>query len=191
MKAKKIEIVRKWPKPKSIRDIEVFLGFANFYCRFIKGFNKIAALLTSMLKTTMSSQVLAANEVLGAKVLAANEVGSDGGGDDGLSDGLKCVKPKTRRSESQKLSKSGNSKGKKSAKSKKPSKSGNSSNFDAKEAGLSFLTPGAREVFNCLRLTFTEALILRHFWSGMLYSDLNWCIGLCHWWCAKPVSFRN
>ena len=116
-----------------------------------------------MLKTTMSSQVLAANEVLGARVLAADEVGSVGGGGDGSSDGSKRVEPKTGRSKSQKSSKSGNSEGKKSAKSKKLSKSGNSPNFDAKKAGLSFLTPGAREAFNHLRLAFTEAPILRHF----------------------------
>ena len=163
MKAKRIKVVRKWPKPKSIRDIQVFLGFANFYCQFIKGFSKIATPLTSMLKTTMLSQVLAANEVLGARVLAADEVGSVGGGGDGSSDGSKRVEPKTERSESQKLSKSGNSEGKKSAKSKKPSKSGNLPNFDAKEAGPSFLTPEARSAFNRLRLAFTEAPILRHF----------------------------
>ena len=106
----------------------------------------------SMLKTTISSQVLVANEVLGARVLAANEVSSVDGGGDGLSDGSKRVEPKTGRSES-----------KKSAKSKKPSKSGNSPNFDAKEAGPSFLTPEARSAFNRLRLAFTEAPILRHF----------------------------
>ena len=64
---------------------------------------------------------------------------------------------------SEKLSKSGNSKGKKLAKSKKPSKSGNSPNFDAKEVGLSFLTPKARAAFNRLRLAFTKAPILRYF----------------------------
>ena len=32
----------------------MFLGFANFYRRFIQGFSKIAAPLTSMLKTTAS-----------------------------------------------------------------------------------------------------------------------------------------
>ena len=31
MEAKKIEVVKKWPKLKSILDIQVFLGFANFY----------------------------------------------------------------------------------------------------------------------------------------------------------------
>ena len=160
MEAERIEVVREWLKPKSVRDIQVFLGFANFYRQFIKGFSKIAAPLTSILKSTMSSQVLAANKVLGARVLAGDEVSSVGGGGDGSSDGSKRVEPKTERSESQKLSKSGNSEGKKSAKSKKPSKSGNSPNFDAKEAGPSFLTPGAREAFNRLRLAFTEAPIL-------------------------------
>ena len=149
MEAERIEVVRKWPEPKSVRDIQVFLGFANFYRRFIKGFSKIAAPLMSMLKTTMSSQVLAANEVLSARVLAADEVGSVGGGGDGSSDGSKRVEPKTRRSES-----------KKSAKSKKPSKSGNSPNFNAKEAGPSFLTLGTKEAFNRLQLAFTKAPIL-------------------------------
>ena len=52
MEAERIEVVRKWPEPKSVRDIQVFLGFANFYRRFIQGFSRIAAPLTSMLKTT-------------------------------------------------------------------------------------------------------------------------------------------
>ena len=61
---------------------------------------------------------------------------------------------------SQKLSKSGKSKGKKS---KKPSKNGNSPNFDAKNSGLNFLTPKARLAFNLLQLVFTKALIFWHF----------------------------
>ena len=55
MEAEQIEIIKEWPEPKSIRDNQVFLGFANFYCRFIKGFSKIVAPLTSMLKTTILS----------------------------------------------------------------------------------------------------------------------------------------
>ena len=117
----------------------------------------------SMLKTTMSLQMLTTNELLVARVLAADEVGDIGGGD-GLNDGSKRVKPKLEKSaKSLKSSKSGNSKGKKSAKSKKPLKSRNSPNFDAKKAGLSFLTPKARSAFNCLQLAFTKALILQHF----------------------------
>ena len=35
MEEERIDAVKNWPKPKSVRDIQVFLGFANFYCRFI------------------------------------------------------------------------------------------------------------------------------------------------------------
>ena len=31
MEAKKIEVVKDWPEFKSIQDIQVFLGFTNFY----------------------------------------------------------------------------------------------------------------------------------------------------------------
>ena len=48
----RIEIIRIWSKPKSVRDIQVFIGFVNFYWRFIQGFSRIAASLTSMLKTS-------------------------------------------------------------------------------------------------------------------------------------------
>ena len=158
IEAEKIEVVKEWPEPKSVRDIQVFLGFANFYQRFIQGFSKIAAPLTLMLKTTVSSQVLIAD-----KVLAANEV-------DGVEDGdeliEKCGKlsktgksSKSQKSKSEKMSKSQNS-----AKSgKKLSKSGNLTNLDAMEDGPKFLTPDARTAFNRLWLAFTEAPILRHF----------------------------
>ena len=49
--------MKNWPKPTSIRDIQIFIGFANFYRRFIRGFSRIAALLTSLLKTTESSEL--------------------------------------------------------------------------------------------------------------------------------------
>ena len=35
MEDKRIEVVRNWPKPKSVWDIQVFIGFANFYQCFI------------------------------------------------------------------------------------------------------------------------------------------------------------
>ena len=50
MEEERIDAVKNWPKPKSVRDIRVFLGFANFYHCFIQGFSRIAALLTSMLR---------------------------------------------------------------------------------------------------------------------------------------------
>ena len=55
MEDEQIEAVKNWPKPTSVRDIQVFINFANFYRRFIQGFSRIAAPLTSLLKTTGSS----------------------------------------------------------------------------------------------------------------------------------------
>ena len=50
MEAKKSEIVKNQPEPKSVYSIKVFLGFANFYQQFIQDLNKIATLLILMLK---------------------------------------------------------------------------------------------------------------------------------------------
>ena len=59
MEEERIDAVKKWPEPQSIQDIQVFFSFANFYQRFIKGFSRIAALLTAILKTIESSVALA------------------------------------------------------------------------------------------------------------------------------------
>ena len=50
MEDERIEAVKNWPEPTSVRDIQVFIGFANFYRRFIRGFSRIAAPLTLLLK---------------------------------------------------------------------------------------------------------------------------------------------
>jgi hypothetical protein len=42
--------VQEWPEPQTFHKIQVFLGFCNFYRRFIKDFSKIAYPLTSLLK---------------------------------------------------------------------------------------------------------------------------------------------
>ena len=121
-----------------------------------------------MLKTTMSSHTFAANEVLGAKMFAASKFG-----DAERCGRSKCVKPKTRKSENQKLAKSekssksgrsesqklaksrklSNSKKSKSEKLKKLSKNRNFSNFEITEAKSSFLTLDARTAFNHLWLS--------------------------------------
>ena len=35
MSDNKVKIIQDWPKPKKVKDIQSFLGFANFYCWFI------------------------------------------------------------------------------------------------------------------------------------------------------------
>ncbi len=47
-----IEVIKDLPELQLVRDIQVFLSFANFYKRFIKNFNRIAAPLISILRTT-------------------------------------------------------------------------------------------------------------------------------------------
>ena len=50
MDPSKVEAVHSWPVPKNLRDVHGFLGFANFYRRFIKDFSKIACPLHSLAK---------------------------------------------------------------------------------------------------------------------------------------------
>ncbi len=50
MDEKKINSVLNWPTPKTTKDLQRFLGFANFYRRFIRYFSTIAAPLTSLLR---------------------------------------------------------------------------------------------------------------------------------------------
>ena len=46
----KVEEMKKWPPPESIVDVQSFMGFANFYRRFIVGFSKIVKPLTELTK---------------------------------------------------------------------------------------------------------------------------------------------
>jgi RNase H-like domain found in reverse transcriptase/Reverse transcriptase (RNA-dependent DNA polymerase)/Integrase zinc binding domain/Chromo (CHRromatin Organisation MOdifier) domain/Integrase core domain/Retroviral aspartyl protease len=46
----KVEAITQWPTPTSVHDIQVFLGFANFYRRFIKRFSRIILPITILLK---------------------------------------------------------------------------------------------------------------------------------------------
>jgi len=44
----KIEAVVEWPTPTTRRELQRFLGFANFYRHFIRNFSKVAAPLTRL-----------------------------------------------------------------------------------------------------------------------------------------------
>lgn len=48
MDPQKVATVVNWPLPKNVKDVQAFLGFANFYRRFIKGFSRIAKALTAL-----------------------------------------------------------------------------------------------------------------------------------------------
>lgn len=46
----KTHIIRDWREPRKVKDVQSFLGFANYYRRFIADFSKITKPLTSLLQ---------------------------------------------------------------------------------------------------------------------------------------------
>jgi hypothetical protein len=50
MSNRKVEAVRSWEIPKNLKDIQRFLGFANFYRRCIKNFSGVVRPITDLLR---------------------------------------------------------------------------------------------------------------------------------------------
>ena len=50
MDQEKLSAVLDWSIPENLKDIQSFLGFANFYKRFIRDFSKMAAPLNALAK---------------------------------------------------------------------------------------------------------------------------------------------
>ena len=50
MDPKNVSAVRDWPIPSELRDVHAFVGFGNFYRRFIKNFSGIVRPLTQLTK---------------------------------------------------------------------------------------------------------------------------------------------
>ena len=50
MEEDRISTILNWPEPESVREVQSFLGFANFYRQFVKGFSRIAHPLTDTTK---------------------------------------------------------------------------------------------------------------------------------------------
>uniref|UniRef100_A0A4W5QWH4 ribonuclease H n=1 Tax=Hucho hucho TaxID=62062 RepID=A0A4W5QWH4_9TELE len=50
MESDRISAVRNWPTPTTVKEVQRFLGFANYYRRLIRGFGQVAAPITSLLK---------------------------------------------------------------------------------------------------------------------------------------------
>lgn len=51
MDPEKLKAIIEWKHPDNLKDLQSFLGFANFYRRFIKGFSSIVKSLTTLLQT--------------------------------------------------------------------------------------------------------------------------------------------
>ncbi|QRW20752.1 Retrotransposable element Tf2 protein [Rhizoctonia solani] len=50
MDQKKIEAITSWPQPKTIKQVQAFLGFVNYLCCFIPNFSSVACLLHNLTK---------------------------------------------------------------------------------------------------------------------------------------------
>ena len=48
MNPSKVDTIVNWPSLINIKDVQSFLGFANFYRRFIYGYSRLAAPLTNL-----------------------------------------------------------------------------------------------------------------------------------------------
>ena len=56
MDPRKVTAVLEWPTPTTIKEVQAFLGFANFYRRFIEGYSKIAGPLSELTKKDQGFQ---------------------------------------------------------------------------------------------------------------------------------------
>jgi len=48
MVSTKVQVSQDWPEPKKVKDVQSFLGFANFYRHFIHGYSEIVLPLTHL-----------------------------------------------------------------------------------------------------------------------------------------------
>lgn len=127
--------VKTWAKQKLVTEIQIFLGFANFYYCFISGFYKIAAPLTFMFKIAniknTASKVLESNNKVGSKKIGVGNI---------------CVK-----------------KSKNLIKSKILSTSKKSDFVEVHFFKTDFSTFKVKKTFAYLQKSFTKALILYYF----------------------------
>ena len=53
MDPEKIQSILGWPVPKSVKEVQSFLGFANFYRKFIGYYSRLATPLTTLTRKSV------------------------------------------------------------------------------------------------------------------------------------------
>ena len=79
MNPKKLDTISKWPEPTKVKELQSFLGFTNFYRRFIDGYSRLTLPLTELTKKSskwnFSLAAKSAFEALKAKFFATPLLG--------------------------------------------------------------------------------------------------------------------
>src|SRR6266498_3151973 len=52
----KVKVIQDWPEPRKVKDVQSFLGFANFYHCFIFNYSNIVVLLTCLTRKGITFQ---------------------------------------------------------------------------------------------------------------------------------------
>ena len=53
MSESKVKVIQDWPVPRRVKDVQSFLGFANFYRRFIVNYSDMMVPLTCLTRKNM------------------------------------------------------------------------------------------------------------------------------------------
>ncbi|MBW0573141.1 hypothetical protein O181_112856 [Austropuccinia psidii MF-1] len=82
MDQENVQQILNWPPPRNLKALQSFLGFANFYCSFIKNYSNKISSLTSFLKKGLcfplneeSLKTNASNYALGAVLSQVSDSG--------------------------------------------------------------------------------------------------------------------
>jgi hypothetical protein len=67
----KVQAIREWPTPRSVRDVRAFLGTAGYYRKFIRDFSTIAAPLSELTKDSVKFEWAAPHESAFVQLKAA------------------------------------------------------------------------------------------------------------------------
>ena len=49
----KVSALQTWPKPENVKEVQQFMGLANYYAQYIRNFADIAAPLTSLMSSSL------------------------------------------------------------------------------------------------------------------------------------------
>ncbi|KAM3474855.1 hypothetical protein MY5147_004055 [Beauveria neobassiana] len=66
MERSRIEDIAAWPLPRSVKEVQAFIGFANFYRRFIRNFSRIVKPLTDISRVGRTGPITLDHEQIAA-----------------------------------------------------------------------------------------------------------------------------